>query len=303
MSIFYEQYPNFDWIFYINVYDDLRKAGVNNEQKAIQHFTNYGCKEKRRTHPIIQSNTTISTLPIQQVIGHVNQCCVSNGLSSFRTRFMDFFHFNDITSKEEPCVFFGVYTDVDLQSLLKHTGLKYIICGGEDANYHNGQARATLNEIKHLHNVVHLAISQCIYKRLQNQGISSIFVEFNMVNKTIFQPIPRNELGKCIYIFNGQTPGREHVYGKSVYETVMKRLPQYKYILSNQTSVEHDLMPDVYKQCFIMLRLTTHDGNANSVQESEAMDIPVIHNQSDYGLKWKNVDDIIAHISQCANKS
>jgi len=200
-------------------------------------------------------------------------------------------------------VCFLVCTDVDLQSLLKHTGLKYIIWGGEDANYHNGQARATLNEIKHLHNVVHLAISQCIYKRLQNQGISSIFVEFNMVNKTIFQPIPRNELGKCIYIFNGQTPGREHVYGKSVYETVMKRLPQYKYILSNQTSVEHDLMPDVYKQCFIMLRLTTHDGNANSVQESEAMDIPVIHNQSDYGLKWKNVDDIIAHISQCANKS
>ena len=51
-----------------------------------------------------------------------------------------------------------------------------------------------------------------------------------------------------------------------------KRLPQYKYILSNQTSVEHDLMPDVYKQCFIMLRLTTHDGNANSVQECEAME-------------------------------
>lgn len=300
MNKFYNQYPNFNWKFYINVYDDLRKAGVNNEQKAIQHFTNYGCKEKRRTHPIIQSNTPISTLPIKQVIGHVNQCYVSDGLSSFRTRFMDFFHFNDITSTKEPCVFFGVYTDSDLQTLLKHIGLKYIIWGGEDANYHNGQARATLNEIKCLHNVVHLAISQCIYKRLRNQGISSIFADLNMVNKTLFQPIPRNELGKCIYIFNGQTLGREHVYGKPVYETVMRRLPQYKYILSNQTSIKHDLMPDVYKQCFIMLRLTTHDGNANSVQECEAMEIPVIHNQSDYGLKWKSVDDIIAHISHCA---
>ena len=96
MNKFYEQYPNFDWKFYINVYDDLRKAGVNNEQKAIQHFINYGYKERRRTHSIIQSNTPISTLPIQQVIGHVNQCYVSDGLSSFRTRFMDFFHFNGI---------------------------------------------------------------------------------------------------------------------------------------------------------------------------------------------------------------
>ena len=50
-----------------------------------------------------------------------------------------------------------------------------------------------------------------------------------------------------------------------------------------------------------MLRLTSHDGNANSVQECEAMNIPVIHNQSDYGLKWKNVKDIINHINKNYN--
>ena len=55
-------------------------------------------------------------------------------------------------------------------------------------------------------------------------------------------------------------------------------------------------MPEIYKQCFIMLRLTEHDGNANSIQECNSMMIPVIHNQSDYGLKWKTVDDIIHHI-------
>jgi len=300
MSNFYEQYPYFDWKFYINVYDDLRKAGVNDEQKAIQHFSNFGYKEKRRTHPIIQSNVIISKLPIQQVIGHVNQCYVSDGLNSFRTRFMNYFKLSNITSPEEACVFFGVYTDLDLQSLQNHTGLKYIIWGGEDANYNNGQSRATLNEIKQLHNIIHLAISKCVYNRLLNQGISSIFIEFNMVDKTLFQTVPHNELGKSIYIFNGQTPGREQIYGKSIYETVMKHLPQYEYILSNQTSVEHNLMPDVYKQCFIVLRLTMHDGNANSVQECEAMGIPVIHNQSDYGLKWKNIEDVITHISQCA---
>lgn len=300
MSKFYKQYPNFDWKFYINSYDDLREAGVNNEESAIQHFNTYGCKEKRRTYHVIKSNTSLSQIPIQQVVGHVNQCYVSDGLISFRRRFMNYFQFSNVISTEEPCVFFGVYTDSDLQLLLKHTGLKYIIWGGEDANYRNRHAHATINEIKLLHNVVHLAISQCIYTRLLNQGISPIFVEFNMVDKTLFQPIPRNELGKCIYIFNGQTQGREHVYGKSIYETVMQRLPQYKYILSNKTSVEHDFMPDVYKQCFIMLRLTTHDGNANSVQECEAMGIPVIHNQSDYGLKWETIEDVISHISQCA---
>jgi hypothetical protein len=47
-----------------------------------------------------------------------------------------------------------------------------------------------------------------------------------------------------------------------------------------------------------MLRLTDHDGNANSVQECEAMKIPVIHNQSEYGIKWKTVDDIVQLIQQ-----
>ena len=300
MSNFYKQNPNFDWKFYINIYDDLRKAGVNNEQKAIQHFNAYGCKEKRRTRPIIISTTSVTKLPIQQVIGHMTHCFVSDGLSSFRDRFMNYFRFTEITSTTEPCVFFGVYTDYDLQILLKHDGLKYIIWGGEDANYNNEHARVTLNEIKYLHNVVHLAISKCIYDRLLNQGVSSILVELNMIDKTLFQTVPSSDLGKCIYIFNGQTPGREYVYGKSVYEEVMRSLPKYKYILSNQTAVEHNLMPNVYKQCFIMLRLTTHDGNANSVQECEAMGIPVVHNQSDYGLKWKSVNDVISYISRYA---
>ena len=73
----------------------------------------------------------------------------------------------------------------------------------------------------------------------------------------------------------------------------MKKLPQYTYILSNTLNVKWDDMPNIYKQCFITIRLTSHDGNANSVQECEAMGIPVIHNQSDYKLQWENVDDIV----------
>ena len=61
-------------------------------------------------------------------------------------------------------------------------------------------------------------------------------------------------------------------------------------------------MPNIYAQCKIGLRLTKNDGNANTVQEFEAMDIPIIHNQSEYGLKWKSVDDIIKYIKKCNEK-
>ena len=55
-------------------------------------------------------------------------------------------------------------------------------------------------------------------------------------------------------------------------------------------------MPIIYKQCYIGLRLTSHDGNANMVQEMQAMNIPVVHNNSDYGLKWNNINDVIKYI-------
>ena len=55
-------------------------------------------------------------------------------------------------------------------------------------------------------------------------------------------------------------------------------------------------MPEIYAKCKIGLRLTSEDGNANTVQEFKDMNIPIVHNQSDYGLKWKTVDDIIKYI-------
>ena len=60
-------------------------------------------------------------------------------------------------------------------------------------------------------------------------------------------------------------------------------------------------MPDLYNSVFIVLRLTSQDGNANTVQECEAMNIPVVHNISKYGLKYKNIDDIIKHINHAYN--
>ena len=38
--------------------------------------------------------------------------------------------------------------------------------------------------------------------------------------------------------------------------------------------------------------------NIPSTQELEAMKIPVVHNHSEYGLKWHTVNDIINHIKK-----
>ena len=293
-ELFYKTYPTFDWKFY-SEYNDLANH-IRNEDSAIKHYWYYGKNESRRICKIITANQTLNKLPIEQLLYNVKQCHVSSGLHSFQERFMKHFKSTPYLNVDQPCIFFGIYSDDDLIKISKHNGLKYIIWGGEDANPNYNHCKSTLNEILQLPNVIHIAISKCIYNRLKYFHIHPIFVEFSLVNKKLFQLVPKEELGKKIFIFNGQVPGREHIYGKPIYEQIMKHLPQYEFILSNQLNIPHEQMPEIYKQCFVMLRLTKYDGNANSVQECEAMNIPVIHNQSDYGLKWNNINDIVNHI-------
>jgi hypothetical protein len=37
----------FDWIFYVNYYKDLNKNGIDTEERALEHWLNFGKKEKR----------------------------------------------------------------------------------------------------------------------------------------------------------------------------------------------------------------------------------------------------------------
>jgi hypothetical protein len=293
---FYEKFPKFNWKFYVSNYNDLIKNKITSEEQAIIHYWKNGQYEARRTHNIILNNIDTQPIEATTILNVSNQCYVSKGLHMFEERLKRKFNLQSYQNIDTPCIFFGLYSDNDLVKIREHKGLKLLIWGGSDASTVNLHSLATINETKYLSNTIHIAISKCLHDRLKSVRIQSIYINFDLVDTTIFKPVPKNQLGNKIFIFNGQTKGRTAIYGEKYYTEVVKKLPQYTFIYSNQLNAKYEDMPDIYKQCFIMLRLTEHDGNANSVQECQSMNIPVIHNQSEYGLKWKNVNDIIKYI-------
>lgn len=285
----------FDWKFYISNYSDLRNCGIDTEQKAYNHYIKYGKFENRRTHSVVNENeNNLKPLDLLPIISSIKQIHVSNALKSFSIRIKNKYNLIDYYDLNIPSLFFGAYTDEDIKLLNYHKNIKYLIWGGEDANYSLDHSLNSINEIKNIHNIIHISISKCIYQRLKHMNINSILVDFNLVDYNIFKPIYNK--GKNILIFNGQTPNREHIYGKEYYQQIVPKLSSFNYLYSNKLNVKHEDMYKIYSTCFIMLRLTKYDGNANSVQECKAMNIPVVHNQSDYGLKWTSVEDIIHHI-------
>ena len=227
--------------------------------------------------------------------GITDNLYVSVSLEHFKKRFQGFYYKNYYYNTGT-CVFFGMYFKEDIKILQKHQGYKFLIWGGTDCNWNYSIRDNNLEIIKKIPDLYHIAISKDIQERLRLKNIESIFFDMNLVDKNLFKPISKK--GDSIFIYNGFTKGKEYIYGEKIYAEVVKRLPMFKFIYSNKLNLPHEEMPKIYGECFIGLRLTEHDGNANMVQEMKAMNIPVVHNQSDYGLEWESVDDIIKYINK-----
>ena len=229
---------------------------------------------------------------------------IDNGIHQFEQPFAK--KYNLIKSKNpNTCnilIIFGCYNN-NIYTLLnnrvnsKKILLTYLIWGGSDFK-EKGKVRRHFHLLKN-YKIKHLAISNCLYKRLTNANLSVTRIQFNLVDTTIFKPVTTNTVSNTIYIYSGhpRNKGRNSIiYGKSIYESIMKELSQFNYILSHKLNIPYEKMPETYAKCFIVLRLTHLDGNANTAQECEVMNIPIVHNQSDYGLKWKTKQDVINHI-------
>ena len=219
---------------------------------------------------------------------------VSEALNHFKKRFQKFYNKN-YYREVGICVFFGLYFEEDIKILKNHNGYKFLVWGGSDCNWKYHIRNKNFENIKNIPDLYHIAISRDIQERLSLKNVESIFLDLNMVDKELFKPVSKK--GNSIFIYNGFSKGNYHIYGNKIYEEVVKLLPEFNFIYSNELNAPHEEMPKIYGKCFIGLRLTEYDGNANMVQEMKAMNIPVIHNQSDYGLKWNNVDDIIRYIN------
>lgn len=224
----------------------------------------------------------------------------SFSLQHFHYRVKTKYNMKNYNPNENHILQFGCYSDPELNRLKNHKGIKYMMWGGTDADITVERNKKRIPAILAIPDLIHLAISKNMEERLIKLGVYPILIEFNLVDEKLFKPKTQEEKTKAnsIFIYNGFTKGKEWIYQEKIYKEVMKELPNEKYIFSNELNLPYQKMPEIYKKCYIGLRLTYNDGNANTVQEFEAMKIPIIHNQSNYGLKWDSVKDIIEHINK-----
>ena len=229
---------------------------------------------------------------------NIKNSCVSFSLVHFKSRFNNKYNLSNFDLKsKKPCIFFGIYNNNKWNTYFKYKGPKFILFGGTDINpfHFLGKYNIKIIITYKIKNI--LVLSEKAKYNLDRLNIPSLFFDMNLVNKTLFFPNKNKIKSNKIYCYNG-TYGkpRPDTYGGNMLANLEKKLPQFEFIYSSNIKYNYEDMPKLYNSVFIVLRLTSQDGNANTVQECEAMNIPVVHNISKYGLKYKNIKDIINHI-------
>jgi hypothetical protein len=137
------------------------------------------------------------------------------------------------------------------------------------------------------------------------------YIPFIGTSFSNFVPKP---LGKKIYHYT-YADNQKYMYGWDIINKIKKLKPEYEFLFlthpnSYKNNIEYCKENNIstcetneeivkkYQECFISLRLTSHDGIANSVLECGLLGINTIYNDTkcSFTLSYNSINDIINHI-------
>jgi spore maturation protein CgeB len=225
----------------------------------------------------------------------IEQLYVSNKLGIWRDKLLKSYNLSGYNSVIKSTLFYGVYSNQDFLTIEKHNGNKFILWDGRDIgslDIHNSM----IGSLKQMNNIVHISTSNQVKSKLQKYGISSVKIVMDLnLHDEQFKQLAK--LGQHILIFNGFSRDDERDYGKKIYESLMKMLPEYKFIFTNRIKCNYENIFSVYQSCFVGVRIAQCDGVAQFVADLGKMGIPVLHNgEYPNSICWRGVFDMATQI-------
>ena len=215
----------------------------------------------------------------------IEQMRVAPGLSFFKEKLLKKYGLKDYTDINKPCIFNGLYTMQDYMSLINHKSHKTVVWCGSDAQYLNKDLIQQAGKIRHI------AKSKFISETLDKHNIPHILLPVTPTSP-VKNYLPKK--GENIYFYHGEDRKK---YGGDLVD-IIKEKTDYNIIEASSGTYSESELQNVYKSCFMGLRLTKHDGLPNTVLEMGLMGRHCIHNgNTPNSLNYKSVEDIINHIN------
>lgn len=217
------------------------------------------------------------------------------GLDFFREPLKKKYRFEDYTNIHEPLFILGCYDWKAWSNVcFKHESLVVLCFAGLDAQILTDPINQFwVNEFKKRPNIKFIATGHWIAEDLERVGLPFYRLPITPFDNSDIKPC---KLGDSIYMYK---PNDER-YGSELYHKIKERLP-YNFIEADTCDkYSRAEMLDIYKKCFIGLRLMDHDGFATTAVEMGLMGRMMIHNGDHPNCihyDKDNIDQIIENIN------
>jgi hypothetical protein len=221
----------------------------------------------------------------------ITQIHMSSSVKFFSEKIKERYKLVNYYNSNKPAIFWGMYRDEDVEKLITHKSHSVVVWRGSDAM----GCKKYANKIKKVKNIKHISISNFIKNSLSKNGINSELLPIRPTNN-IKNIKPR---GNKIYFYHGRdTKHFWDFYGGEMVDEIKKRIP-YEIVTATKDKYTEQQLQKIYESCFLGLRLTKHDGIANTVCEMGLMGRMCIHNGDiPNSIKYNTVDDIVRIINQ-----
>ena len=225
-------------------------------------------------------------------------CRVAFAVRFFGKPFMKLHGLAPSPTDSDPTFFYGCYSEADFQRIFSHRGPGLVSWCGADALKIN---KPRLKKFLARPHIKHLAKSRDLAADLARIGIPH--KRINLHGSDLSGLPPSEPLGKSVYVYLPK--GRAPSFSPSVVSHAERKLPGIQFIrVENHLALSRPQLIEVYKSAAIGLRLTHHDGCANTVLEMGMMGRYCVHNgDQPNSIPWRNGADVIRAIKKQVRKA
>ena len=218
----------------------------------------------------------------------IKQIQTADAVRFFQKSMMEKYKLVTYTNKNEPAVFMGCYHARDLNKILQHRGLSIVLWLGTDALRY--LQRPNVADSLRGENIRHIAQSEYIARDLDKVGLKYKRINIATSNYKA-NPVP---LGDTVYMYYGGNQEHfQNFYNYPLFKEIQEELSSIKFLAACRGRFKPIEMPAVYENCFMGLRLTPHDGLAETVVEMGMMGRRCVWNEPFPGCyQWENKEDV-----------
>lgn len=214
------------------------------------------------------------------------QIRVSHNVRFFGDRMIRKYGLRMYDDPDKPVVVYGIYNGDDITFFETFKPEIIALWRGTDAKVLNEGKVKRLGVKK---NVKHYAASPCVQRTLAKWGIKSQFLPITSTDANI----KREPRGDCVYCY---VASKTDVMRARYRVDMLKQLERdlrVKFLYTTLYQFPFEKLIEVYKRCFVGVRLLGHDGLSNSILEMGLMGRRTVSNSGlPYTIPWKTYDDV-----------